>query len=128
MHKNLNKFDIVKEKKQYDIFILGICIARSLKIPRETTSKTFEDIIVTLIQAKRSRVVVMFVNEDNSRKLLKASIDLGVYSTFYWLASDSWGAKIHPVVHQEYAAEGAVTILPKRQILTGNTSRLPSEH
>ena len=40
---------------------------------------------------------------------------------FYWLASDSWGAKIHPVEGQEEAAEGAVTILPQRKILAGET-------
>jgi hypothetical protein len=33
--------------------------------------------------------------------------------------ADSWGAKIHPVRHQEWAAEGAITILPKRSSLPG---------
>ena len=36
-----------------------------------------------------------------------------------WLASDSWGAKRVPVDGQESLAEGAVTILPQRQVLKG---------
>ena len=44
---------------------------------------------------------------------------MGLTEHFYWLASDSWGAKSTPVEHQEWAAEGAVTILPQRTILKG---------
>ena len=44
----------------------------------------------------------------------------GVAGKFYWIGSDSWGAKIHPVRDQEWAAEGAITILPKRNSIEGN--------
>jgi len=33
--------------------------------------------------------------------------------------TDSWGAKIFPVRDQEWAAEGAITILPKRSEISG---------
>ena len=56
------------------------------------------------------------------RKLLSATVRQGKSGHFYWIGSDSWGAKIHPVRHQEWAAEGAITILPKRSSLPGNTS------
>ena len=38
-----------------------------------------------------------------------------------WLdsGSDSWGAKVHPVKEQEWAAEGAITILPKQKTVKG---------
>lgn len=54
-----------------------------------------------------------------SRKLLSATVRRGMTGFFYWMGSDSWGAKIHPVRHQEWAAEGAITILPKRSSLKG---------
>jgi len=53
------------------------------------------------------------------RKLLSATVRRGRMGFFHWIGSDSWGAKIHPVRHQERAAEGAITILPKRSSLTG---------
>ena len=39
--------------------------------------------------------------------------------SFHWLASDSWGKKAVPVLGQERAAEGAITILPERVVLKG---------
>lgn len=61
----------------------------------------------------------MFVNEDNSRDILSALVKLNRTTELMFLASDSWGAKIHPVYDQEFAAEGAVTLLPKRQVVKG---------
>jgi hypothetical protein len=64
----------------------------------------------------------MFVNEDNCRQLVNASITLQLTDTFYWLASDSWGAKTVPIDKQEQAAEGTVTILPQREVIHGNNT------
>ena len=64
----------------------------------------------------------MFVNEDNAKHLLEAMMKANKTSEFWFLASDSWGAKIHPVFGQEQAAEGAVTLLPKRSDITGKFS------
>ena len=99
-------------------FSKGICIARSLKIPRDITAETFDDILEELEYNSKAKVVVMFVNEDNCRSLLAAALRNNV-TDFYWLASDSWGKKVHPVKEQETAAEGAVTILPKRKVIKG---------
>ena len=63
------------------------------------------------------KVVVMFVNEDNCRQLINATIVNHKTDVFYWLASDSWGAKRVPVDKQEWAAEGTVTIMPQRQVV-----------
>lgn len=35
------------------------------------------------------------------------------------MGSDSWGAKISPVILQEEVAEGAITVLPKRASVDG---------
>ena len=53
------------------------------------------------------------------RKLLGATIRANKTGHFIWVGSDSWGAKSHPVRDQEYAAEGAITILPFRNSLEG---------
>lgn len=53
------------------------------------------------------------------RKLLQATIRANRTGYFLWVGSDSWGAKVHPVRDQEYTAEGAITILPYRNVLEG---------
>lgn len=53
------------------------------------------------------------------RRLLQAAKKANQTGHFIWVGSDSWGSKISPVVHQEEMAEGAVTILPKRQSIKG---------
>ena len=53
------------------------------------------------------------------RKLLQATIKANKTGHFMWVGSDSWGAKVHPVREQEFAAEGAITILPFRNPLEG---------
>ncbi|CAI9720284.1 metabotropic glutamate receptor 8-like [Octopus vulgaris] len=93
----------------------GVCIARSLKIPRSVNEEKFDNLVKDLLGVANSRVVVMFVNEDNSRGILRALKKSNRTSELSFLASDSWGAKIHPVFEQESVAESAVTILPKRQ-------------
>lgn len=53
------------------------------------------------------------------RRLLHAAKKANQTGHFIWVGSDSWGSKISPVVQQEEMAEGAVTILPKRQSIKG---------
>ena len=103
----------------------GICVAKSLEIPREPTNDTFSDIITVLADNGKAKVVVLFVNEDNCQKLVKASLEKGHNNDLYWLASDSWGAKEVPVRGQELAAEGTVTILPQREVVKGQPIRGP---
>ena len=103
----------------------GLCIATSLKIPREIASDTFDVILRDLDAFEDARVVVLFVNEDNSKRLVQASVAFGATDRFIWLASDSWGAKAVPVNGQEWAAVGTVTILPERQALDGTLTAHP---
>ncbi|POI26910.1 hypothetical protein CIB84_009339, partial [Bambusicola thoracicus] len=97
----------------------GVCIAQSLKIPREPRPGEFEKIIKRLLETPNARAVIMFANEDDIRRILEAAKKANQSGHFLWIGSDSWGSKISPVQHQEEIAEGAVTILPKRTSIDG---------
>ncbi|XP_034388764.1 metabotropic glutamate receptor 4-like [Cyclopterus lumpus] len=97
----------------------GVCISQSVKIPREPKQGEFDKVIRRLRENPNARVVVLFANEDDIRRLLHAAKKANQTGHFIWVGSDSWGSKISPVVHQEEMAEGAVTILPKRQSIKG---------
>ncbi|XP_071005158.1 metabotropic glutamate receptor 8-like [Oncorhynchus clarkii lewisi] len=92
----------------------GVCIAQSLKIPREPMPGEFDKLILRLLETSNARAVIMFANEDDIRRILDAAKRNNQTGHFLWVGSDSWGSKISPVVQQERVAEGAVTILPKR--------------
>ena len=59
----------------------------------------------------------MFCNEGNTRRILKATQRMNRTEHFYWLASDSWGAKLPIVQGLEHVAEAAITILPEKKII-----------
>ena len=56
------------------------------------------------------------------RRLLQAAKKANQTGHFIWVGSDSWGSKISPILNQEEMAEGAVTILPKRQAIKGDVT------
>ncbi|XP_071379287.1 metabotropic glutamate receptor 4-like isoform X2 [Centroberyx affinis] len=93
----------------------GLCISQSVKIPREPRTGEFDKIIRRLSENPNARVVIIFANEDDIRRLLQAAKKANQTGHFIWVGSDSWGSKISPILNQEEMAEGAVTILPKRQ-------------
>ncbi|XP_062398020.1 metabotropic glutamate receptor 4-like [Sardina pilchardus] len=97
----------------------GVCIAQSVKIPREPKLAEFDKIINRLRDNPNARVVVLFASEDDIRQLLQAAKNASRAGHFIWIGSDSWGSKISPVLHQQEMAEGAITILPKRQPIKG---------
>ncbi|XP_043471687.1 metabotropic glutamate receptor 7-like isoform X1 [Leptopilina heterotoma] len=99
--------------------IYNICVAVSEKILRNAKTEDFERIVDRLSSKPNARAVVLFVDEDNIRKLLHATIKANRTGHFMWIGSDSWGAKAHPVKEQEFAAEGAITILPFKNSLEG---------
>uniref|UniRef100_A0A3Q3WSF8 G-protein coupled receptors family 3 profile domain-containing protein n=1 Tax=Mola mola TaxID=94237 RepID=A0A3Q3WSF8_MOLML len=97
----------------------GLCISQSVKIPREPKPEEFDKIIRRLSENPNARVVIIFANEDDIRRLLQAAKKANQTGHFIWVGSDSWGSKISPILNQEEMAEGAVTILPKRQSIKG---------
>ncbi|XP_026118190.1 metabotropic glutamate receptor 4 isoform X2 [Carassius auratus] len=97
----------------------SVCISQSVKIPREPKPGEFDKIIQRLGENPNAKVVIIFANEDDIRRLLQAAKKANKTGHFLWVGSDSWGSKISPVLHQEEMAEGAVTILPKRQNIRG---------
>ncbi|XP_061617462.1 glutamate receptor, metabotropic 8a isoform X6 [Phyllopteryx taeniolatus] len=92
----------------------GVCIAQSLKIPREPKPGEFDKIIRRLLETSNARAIIMFANEDDIRRVLDAAKRNNQTGHFLWVGSDSWGSKISPVIGQERVAGGAITILPKR--------------
>ncbi|XP_055368129.1 glutamate receptor, metabotropic 8a isoform X2 [Betta splendens] len=92
----------------------GVCIAQSLKIPREPRLGEFDKIIRRLLETSNARAIIMFANEDDIQRVLDAAKRNNQTGHFLWVGSDSWGSKISPVIRQEKVAEGAITILPKR--------------
>ncbi|XP_074188915.1 metabotropic glutamate receptor 4 isoform X2 [Rhinolophus sinicus] len=97
----------------------GVCIAQSVKIPREPKPGEFDKIIRRLLETSNARAIIIFANEDDIRRVLEAARKANQTGHFFWMGSDSWGSKIAPVLHLEEVAEGAVTILPKRMSVRG---------
>uniref|UniRef100_A0A8V5GTN3 Uncharacterized protein n=1 Tax=Melopsittacus undulatus TaxID=13146 RepID=A0A8V5GTN3_MELUD len=97
----------------------GICIAQSIKIPREPRPGEFDKVIGRLMETSTARGVVLFANEDDIRRVLEAATRANLSGHFSWVGSDSWGAKLGPVQGLEPAADGAITILPKRASVPG---------
>ncbi|KAF7989291.1 hypothetical protein HCN44_007965 [Aphidius gifuensis] len=95
----------------------NICVAVSEKILRNSRPEDFDRIIERLNSKHNARGVILFVDEDNVRKLLQATIRANRTGHFMWVGSDAWGGKVHPVRDQEFAAESAITILPFRNSL-----------
>uniref|UniRef100_A0A8C7WQX8 Glutamate metabotropic receptor 6 n=1 Tax=Oryzias sinensis TaxID=183150 RepID=A0A8C7WQX8_9TELE len=98
----------------------GVCIAQSVKIPREPTAGEFDKIIKRLMETSNARGVIIFANEDDIRRVLEAAQRANLTGHFLFVGSDSWGAKSSPITELEDVAEGAVTILPKRASIDGD--------
>uniref|UniRef100_A0A8C5TPZ0 Glutamate metabotropic receptor 6 n=1 Tax=Malurus cyaneus samueli TaxID=2593467 RepID=A0A8C5TPZ0_9PASS len=89
----------------------GLCIAQSIKIPREPKPGEFAKVIGRLME-RRGRYCP-------HRRVLEAATLANLSGHFSWVGSDSWGAKMAPVQGLEDAADGAITILPKRASVPG---------
>ncbi|XP_017286072.1 metabotropic glutamate receptor 7 [Kryptolebias marmoratus] len=97
----------------------GLCIAQSIKIPREPRPGEFDKIVKRLMETSNARGVIIFANEDDIKRVLQAAKRANLTGHFLFVGSDSWGAKSSPIEDQEEVAEGAVTILPKRASIDG---------
>ncbi|XP_016144605.1 metabotropic glutamate receptor 6-like [Sinocyclocheilus grahami] len=97
----------------------GLCIAQSIKIPREPRPGEFDKIIKRLMETSNARGVIIFANEDDIKRVLEAAKRANLTGHFLFVGSDSWGAKNSPILNLEDVAEGAVTILPKRASIEG---------
>ncbi|XP_075470150.1 metabotropic glutamate receptor 4 isoform X4 [Ascaphus truei] len=97
----------------------SVCVAQSVKIPREPKAGEFDKIIRRLLETSNARAVIIFASEDDIRRVLAAARRANQTRHFMWVGSDSWGSKISPVLQQEEVAEGAVTILPRRASVRG---------
>uniref|UniRef100_A0A8D0G593 Glutamate metabotropic receptor 4 n=1 Tax=Sphenodon punctatus TaxID=8508 RepID=A0A8D0G593_SPHPU len=92
----------------------GVCVAQSVKIPREPKESEFNKTIYRLLETSHARAVIIFASEDDIRRVLEAAKKANQTGHFIWIGSDSWGSKISPVLNLEEVAAGSITILPKR--------------
>ncbi|XP_008586980.1 PREDICTED: metabotropic glutamate receptor 6, partial [Galeopterus variegatus] len=97
----------------------GVCIAQSIKIPREPKPGEFNKVIKRLMETPNARGIIIFANEDDIRRVLEAARQANLTGHFLWVGSDSWGAKTSPILSLEDVAVGAITILPKRASIDG---------
>ncbi|KAM8934566.1 metabotropic glutamate receptor 6-like [Pelodytes ibericus] len=97
----------------------GVCIAQSIKIPREPRPGEFDKVIRRLLETPNARGIIIFATEDDIKRVLEAAQRANQTGHFLWVGSDSWGSKTSPVLRLEEVAEGAVTILPKRASIDG---------
>ncbi|KAJ1095630.1 hypothetical protein NDU88_000789 [Pleurodeles waltl] len=97
----------------------GVCIAQSIKIPREPRPGEFDKVIKRLLETSNARGIIIFANEDDIKRVLEAAQRANQTGHFLWVGSDSWGSKISPILKLEEVAEGSVTILPKRASIDG---------
>ncbi|XP_062397391.1 glutamate receptor, metabotropic 6a [Sardina pilchardus] len=97
----------------------GLCIAQSIKIPRDPKPGEYDKAIKRLMETSNARGVIIFASEDDIKRVLDAAKRANLTGHFLFVGSDSWGAKISPILDQEDMAEGAVTILPKRASIDG---------
>ncbi|XP_015426454.1 PREDICTED: metabotropic glutamate receptor 6 [Myotis davidii] len=97
----------------------GVCIAQSIKIPREPKPGEFNKVIRRLMETPNARGIIIFASEDDIRRVLEAARQANLTGHFLWVGSDSWGAKISPILNLEDVAVGAITILPKRASIDG---------
>ncbi|XP_069503595.1 metabotropic glutamate receptor 8-like isoform X2 [Ambystoma mexicanum] len=97
----------------------GVCIAQSIKIPREPRPGEFDKVIKRLLETSNARGIIIFANEDDIKRVLEAAQRSNQTGHFLWVGSDSWGSKISPILKLEEVAEGSVTILPKRASIDG---------
>ncbi|EGW03045.1 Metabotropic glutamate receptor 6 [Cricetulus griseus] len=97
----------------------GVCIAQSIKIPREPKPGEFHKVIRRLMETPNARGIIIFANEDDIRRVLEATRQANLTGHFLWVGSDSWGSKISPILNLEEVAVGAITILPKRASIDG---------
>ncbi|CAI5449478.1 unnamed protein product [Caenorhabditis angaria] len=97
----------------------NICIDGDVhKISRRHSDQAFKDLLLRMKKGRKARGVVMFVDEDNLKKLLKNLDELIIANHteldghFWFVASDSWGIKqsvVKDVAHRTY---GTITIAP----------------
>ncbi|XP_069931088.1 metabotropic glutamate receptor 6 isoform X2 [Oryctolagus cuniculus] len=97
----------------------GVCIAQSIKIPREPKPGEFNKVIKRLMETPNARGIIIFANEDDIRRVLEATRQANLTGHFLWVGSDSWGSKTSPILSLEDVAVGAITILPKRASIDG---------
>lgn len=59
------------------LYLEGLCISQSVKIPREPKPGEFDKVIRRLSENPNARVVIIFANEDDIRWAQRNAADVG---------------------------------------------------
>lgn len=111
----INVFRIVKFSNKFHLINKSfIVIAVIINVVKYLLLLVYIVIFIYIFMYLSSNNIIFFI-----RKLLQATVRANRTGHFMWVGSDSWGAKVHPVRDQEFAAEGAITILPFGNSLRG---------
>ncbi|XP_029457315.1 metabotropic glutamate receptor 7 isoform X2 [Rhinatrema bivittatum] len=97
----------------------GLCIAQSVRIPHNHKAGDFDAIIKQLLTTASARGIVLFASDEDIKQVLAAAKRANQVGHFLWVGSGSWGTKLNLLHAYEEAAEGAITILPKRATVEG---------
>lgn len=97
----------------------NICVATSEKIPLSSNNKTFDDIITSLRKKANAKGVILFTRMEDSRGLMESIRRMNASQEFTLIASDAWGNQQSVVDGlRAEAAEGAITINPRSEVVT----------
>lgn len=96
---------------QHEAKARNICLAETLKVSSNPSKAEYDHIVETLQAKSNSRVVILFLREEDAGGILSAASKRNISGRFVWIAADGWGTQQSPVNGNEKAAEGALTIV-----------------
>lgn len=76
---------------------------------------------MTRVKMERGARSSLTPSSVSTRRVLEAARQANLTGHFLWVGSDSWGSKISPILNLEEVAVGAITILPKRASIDGES-------
>ncbi|KAK3708856.1 hypothetical protein QZH41_016278, partial [Actinostola sp. cb2023] len=88
----------------------NICTVYRYQLKSKMTRDDFDNIFISFKRKPSVRVVVLFCNSEDVRKVLSAAKRQNLTRHFIWVASDFWGSKYNHLVGVEDVADGAITI------------------
>ncbi|XP_064620108.1 uncharacterized protein LOC135483288 isoform X2 [Lineus longissimus] len=86
------------------------CVGARHTIPKGASMEQVKEIVRDLDRKRFGRVVILFTNVKDTRKILQATKDLNLIGRFIWLGSESWATDANIPRGLEDVARGAITL------------------
>ena len=98
----------------------GICVRESFHITNNHHVRGLvEGFISKFSQEKFPVPVVLFCNNEDTRRILSAVKELNAAGKFQFVASDYWGTRLEPVDGFEEVANGSITVTMAYKVVPG---------